>query len=59
VEFAAAAASDESHHRTWKAAKALALTAIDVLCAPLLLQQIKDQFQATHQKTSGNYTPNF
>jgi len=59
VEFAEAAASDESHMRTWRTAKALALTAIDVLYKPSLLQQIKDQFQAAHKKPPGTYVPNF
>jgi len=59
VEFAEAAGSAEGHQRTWRTAKALAFTAVDVLCVPHLLQQIKDQFQAMHQKTPGMYTPNF
>ena len=48
VEFAQAAATVAAHDETLLAAKALALTAIDLFTDPLLLQRAKEQFALDH-----------
>nr|XP_057947011.1 peptidase M20 domain-containing protein 2-like [Doryrhamphus excisus] len=42
--FAKAAGSEEAQMYTLRVAKALAMTAVDVLCSPHLLRQVKDDF---------------
>jgi len=59
VEFAEAAGSEYAHKVTWRTAKALAHTAVDILCSNDLLQQTKIEFQASHNKPPGVYVPNF
>ena len=44
-EFTAAAASDVAHKKTLIAAKALAMTAIDVLCSSQLMREVTDEFK--------------
>ena len=44
VEFAKAASSDEGMRAMIKAAKALAMTAVDVFCSEELLAQIREEF---------------
>ena len=43
--FTAAAATEEAHKKTVIAAKAMAMSAIDVLCNPKLLAEIKKEFK--------------
>lgn len=59
IEFAEAAGSEESHKRTWRTAKGLAQTAVDVLHDPALMAHIKEEFKTMHAKETGIYTPNF
>ncbi|XP_054652427.1 peptidase M20 domain-containing protein 2-like isoform X2 [Dunckerocampus dactyliophorus] len=42
--YAKAAGSEEAQMYTLRVAKALAMTAVDVLCSPHLLRQVKDDF---------------
>jgi metal-dependent amidase/aminoacylase/carboxypeptidase family protein len=43
-DFAAAAASEEGHRGLLDAAKAMAMTIVDLLCDPRLLSEIKGEF---------------
>ena len=45
-EFAAAAASERGHAALLRSAKAMAMTAIDLLTQPALMQQAQAEFQA-------------
>jgi amidohydrolase len=47
IEVRAAAVAPEGHAGLLNAAKGLALTTIDLLCDPKLMQQAKDEFAAT------------
>lgn len=50
--FTAAAATKAAHKKTLIASKAMAMTAIDVICDPELLKQIKKEFEKSHPATS-------
>ncbi|MEE9278137.1 MAG: M20 family metallopeptidase [Dehalococcoidia bacterium] len=47
-EFAAASATPEAHAQALLAAKALAMTAVDLFTDPSLIEGAKDQFRAAH-----------
>ena len=49
-EFTLITDTPEAHHNTLTAAKAMAMTALDILSTPQLLQQIKHEFQHTTNK---------
>ena len=49
--FTAAAGSNIAHVKTLLAAKAMAMTAIDIFCSEELRQEVKDQFVKMHPKT--------
>jgi len=57
--FADAAITDAGHDATWRTAKALAHTAVDVLHDPQILQQVRKEFETTHKRQVGVYVPNF
>ena len=46
--FAASAITEMAHEKTLIASKAMAMTAIDVLCNPELMQKIKNDFEKSH-----------
>ncbi|MED6294227.1 hypothetical protein CHARACLAT_018857 [Characodon lateralis] len=46
-EYAEAAGAPEAQLHTLRAAKVLAVTAVDVVCCPDLLQQVRDDFRLT------------
>ena len=48
-EFTAVCNTPAAHNSTLTAAKAMAMTAIDVLCTPGLLEQIKEAFHNSHR----------
>lgn len=48
-EFAQAAASEVAHRAMISAAKAMAMTAIDLLTRPELLEEIKEEFRSRNQ----------
>ncbi|XP_029204279.2 peptidase M20 domain-containing protein 2-like [Acropora millepora] len=50
--FTAAAATEAAHNKTLIASKAMAMTAIDVICDPELLKQIKKEFKKSDPATS-------
>jgi amidohydrolase len=48
VAFRQAAISPEGHAGLLNAAKGMAMTAVDLLCNPQLMQAVRDEFAATH-----------
>jgi metal-dependent amidase/aminoacylase/carboxypeptidase family protein len=50
IEFRQAAVSPEGHAGLMNAAKGLAMTAIDLMSQPELLQQVKQEFVETNRK---------
>ncbi len=59
MEFAEAAKGEEAHKNTWRAAKAMTYTAIDIISNPELLKQAKEEFIRSHKKQPGTYEPKF
>ncbi len=53
-DFAAAAASEEGHSGLIDAAKAMAMTAVDLLISPALLAKVKDEFLNGDDQTESN-----
>ena len=51
--FTTAAASEVAHEKTLLASKAMAMTAIDVLCKPDLIGKINDDFYKSHPTADG------
>lgn len=51
--FTAAAATKPAHEKTLIASKAMAMTAIDVLCNNDLMEKVRNDFKKSHT-TSGN-----
>ncbi|MDO8672396.1 MAG: M20 family metallopeptidase [Dehalococcoidia bacterium] len=52
-DFAAAAASEEGQCGLIDAAKAMAMTAVDLLASPSLLASVKEEFLAMHDESGG------
>ena len=49
--FTTAAGTENAHQKTLIASKAMALTAIDVLCNPDRIGQVRDDFEKSHPPT--------
>ncbi|KAM4625997.1 peptidase M20 domain-containing protein 2-like isoform 3-T3 [Polymixia lowei] len=56
-EYTKAAGSEKAQLYTLRTAKALAMTAVDVLCCPDLLTQVKEDFNLAKLKQEEKYTP--
>ena len=50
--FTTAAITETAHKKTLIASKALAMTAIDVLCNPELMEKVKEDFKKSHPTPS-------
>ena len=48
--FTTAAITEFAHEKTLIASKAMAMTAIDVLCNPELMEKVKEDFEKSHPK---------
>ena len=50
--FTAAAITEVAHQKTLIASKAMAMTAIDVVCKPELMEKVKNDFAKSHAASS-------